>query len=56
MGLVSGVVDDPEKVAEEIASNDPDALRELKALLRTDGDRETTDEREAGAFGRLLDE
>jgi len=56
MGLVSRVVDDPEKVAEEIASNDPDALRELKALLRTDGDRETTDEREAGAFGRLLDE
>ena len=56
MGLVSRVVDDPERVAEEIAANDRDALRELKSLLRTGGDRETTDEREAAAFGRLLDE
>ena len=56
MGLVSRVVEDPRTVAEEIAANDPAALRELKALLRTDGDRETTDEREAAAFGRLLAE
>mgnify|MGYP000117916629 CR=1 FL=1 len=56
MGLVSRVVDDPRRVAEEIAGNDPDALRELKSLLRADGDRETTDDREAAAFGRLLDE
>jgi len=56
MGLVSRVVDDPRRVAEEVAANDPDALRELTSLLRTDGDRETTDGREAAAFGRLLDE
>ncbi|SEW21785.1 enoyl-CoA hydratase/isomerase family protein [Halobacterium jilantaiense] len=56
MGLVSRVVDDPRRVAEEIAANDPDALRELTPLLRVDGDRETTDDREAAAFGRLLDE
>jgi len=56
LGLVSRVVDDPRSVAEEIAANDGDALRELKALLRTDGDRETTGDREAEAFGRLLAE
>jgi enoyl-CoA hydratase/carnithine racemase len=55
IGLVSRVVDDPRSVAEEIAANDADALRELKTLLRTGGDRETTDGREAAAFGRLLE-
>jgi len=54
MGLVSRVVDDPGRVAAEIAANDPAALRELAALLRTDGDREETDREEAAAFGRLL--
>jgi enoyl-CoA hydratase/carnithine racemase len=56
MGLVSRVVDEPRAVAEEIAANDPAALRELTALLHVDGDRETTDDREAAAFGRLLAE
>jgi enoyl-CoA hydratase/carnithine racemase len=54
MGLVSRIVDDPGRVAAEIAANDPAALRELKSLLRTDGDRAETDQREAAAFGRLL--
>jgi enoyl-CoA hydratase len=56
MGLVSRVVDDPRQVADEIAANDPDALRELQALLGADGGREETDDLEAGAFGRLLEQ
>jgi enoyl-CoA hydratase len=53
MGLVSRVCEDPRRVAEEIAANDPAALRELERLLRTDGSRAETDDREAAAFGRL---
>ncbi|WP_336036146.1 enoyl-CoA hydratase/isomerase family protein [Halobacterium yunchengense] len=54
VGLVSRVVEDPRAVADEIADNDAAALRELNALLADDADRETTDRREAEAFGRLL--
>lgn len=56
MGLVSRVVDDPRQVADEIAANDPDALRELQALLGAGGGREETEDLEAGAFGRLLEQ
>ena len=59
VGLASRVVSNPRVVADEIAANDPAALRELKELLTTgDGSgeksRETTDRAEAEAFGRLL--
>lgn len=55
MGLVSRVVGDPRRVVDEIAENDHDALRELKALLRDPGDsRVGQNEREAAAFGRLV--
>ncbi|MGB9964710.1 enoyl-CoA hydratase/isomerase family protein [Halobacterium hubeiense] len=54
MGLVSRVVADPRAVADEVAANDPAALRELAALLAADGDREASDRAEADAFARLL--
>ncbi|MCF2239614.1 MULTISPECIES: enoyl-CoA hydratase/isomerase family protein [Halobacterium] len=53
MGLVSRIVEDPRAVADEIAANDPDALRALQALLGQNGSQAATDEREAAAFGRL---
>lgn len=53
MGLVSRIVEDPRAVADEIAANDPDALRELQALLGQNDSQAATDEREAAAFGRL---
>lgn len=52
-GLVSRVVDDPRAVAEEIAANDPAALRAIKARLRDDGDRAERERREAEAFADL---
>jgi enoyl-CoA hydratase len=54
MGLVSRVVADPKTVAEEIASNDAAALRELDALLSANVDRAEADRREAEAFANLL--
>jgi len=56
IGLVSRVVDDPRRVADEIARNDPDALRHLKHLLRTDYDRDDGDAREREVFGELLED
>ena len=53
IGLVSRVVEDPRVVADEIAANDPDALRVIKNRLRDQADRETQEEREATAFGDL---
>nr|WP_204366154.1 enoyl-CoA hydratase/isomerase family protein [Halosimplex carlsbadense] len=53
MGLVSRVVDDPRAVAEEIAANDPAALRAIKERLRDDGDRADRERREAEAFADL---
>ncbi|WP_436923367.1 enoyl-CoA hydratase/isomerase family protein [Halosimplex amylolyticum] len=52
-GLVSRVVDDPRAVAEEIAANDPAALRVIKARLRDDADRRVQERREAEAFADL---
>ncbi len=55
IGLVSRVREDPFAVAREIADNDPDALRELKPLVR--GGSATVEEREAReaeAFARLV--
>ncbi|NIB99778.1 enoyl-CoA hydratase/isomerase family protein [Halobacterium sp. R2-5] len=54
VGLVSRVAADPREVAEEIAANDPAALRELTGLLSMDASREESDRAEADAFARLL--
>lgn len=55
MGLVSRVVGNPRRVAEEIAANDPAALRELKRLLTNRSKtRQQQDEREAAAFADLI--
>ena len=54
MGLVQRVVEEPYSVAEEVAGNDPDALRALKGLVRADGDREELERRERDAFVELL--
>lgn len=54
MGLVQRVVDEPISVAEEVAGNDPDALRTLKGLVRTAGDRDEHEAREREAFVELL--
>ena len=55
MGLVSRVVADPRRVAEEVAANDPDALRELKRLLTNQSQtRQQQDDREAAAFADLI--
>lgn len=53
MGLVSRVADDPRAVAEEIASNDPAALRVIKARLRDDAERGVQERREIEAFADL---
>lgn len=54
IGLVSRVVDDPRAVAEAIAENDPDALREVKHLLRDRQPHEEQEARESAAFEKLL--
>jgi enoyl-CoA hydratase/carnithine racemase len=54
MGLVQRVVEEPRSVAEEVAGNDPAALRALKRLVRADGDREEGERREREAFVELL--
>lgn len=54
MGLVSRVVDEPAAVATEIAANDADAIRTIKARIRDDADRETQETREARSFARLV--
>ena len=55
-GLLQRVVDEPLSVAEEVAGNDPDALRALKGLVRTTGSREEREAREREAFVELLSE
>lgn len=55
IGLVSRVVESPRTVAEELAANDPAALRVLKERLRDRADRSTRLERETEAFGRLIE-
>lgn len=55
MGLVSRVVEEPRAVAEEVADNDPAALRRVKDLLGHDGDRAAREAAEAEAFAALHD-
>ncbi|MFB6104802.1 MAG: enoyl-CoA hydratase/isomerase family protein [Halobacteriaceae archaeon] len=52
-GLVTTVTDTPRTVAETVAAGDPDAVRALKGLLRTDRDRAATNAAEASAFAAL---
>lgn len=54
MGLVQRVEEKPYAVAEEVAGNDPAALRALKRLVRADGAREERERREREAFVDLL--
>ena len=54
VGLVSRVVDEPREVADEIASNDPDAVRAIARLLRDPADRTTQERREREAFADLV--
>ncbi|MFP8957562.1 enoyl-CoA hydratase/isomerase family protein [Natrialbaceae archaeon A-CW3] len=56
MGLLSQVVDDPVEVATAMADHPPETLEVLKARLRDDGDRSVQEEREATAFGRLVEQ
>jgi enoyl-CoA hydratase/carnithine racemase len=55
MGLVSRVVDDPRAVATELAANDHEALRVLTERMRDDAPTDEQEEREATAFGRLVE-
>ena len=55
MGLVSRVVDDPRAVADELAENDHEALRVLKARMRDDASVSRQEAREADAFGYLIE-
>lgn len=56
MGLVSRIVGEPRRVANEIAENDSEALCELKRLLTNQSQtRQQQDEREAAVFADLID-
>lgn len=54
VGLVSRVVDDPRTVAEEIAANDPDAVRAVATLLRSPDDPGSQEKRERETFTELV--
>ena len=54
MGLVSRIVESPRAVADEIAANDPVALRVVKERVRDASAASVQEAREAGAFGDLL--
>ena len=56
MGLVSRVVDDPRAVADELAGNDPRALRLVKQRLRDDAPQDDQEAAEVAAFEALLAE
>jgi enoyl-CoA hydratase len=55
MGLVSRVLDEPRTVADEIATHDSRALDVLKTRIRDRGSRARQEEREALAFGDLVE-
>jgi enoyl-CoA hydratase len=56
MGLVSRVVEDPRMVAEEVAANDPSALRVLKERVRDRAPVPAQLDAEADAFADLVEE
>jgi enoyl-CoA hydratase/carnithine racemase len=55
MGLVSRVTDDPRAVADELAANDSETLRAVKARMRDDAPPDEQARREAEVFGRLVE-
>jgi enoyl-CoA hydratase/carnithine racemase len=55
VGLLSRVVENPRRVAEEIAENDASALAVIKERIRDTSPRETQERREAEAFGDLVE-
>jgi len=55
MGLVSRVVADPKAVAESLTDNDHGALAALKARMRDTAPPDRQEDREAGAFARLVE-
>lgn len=54
VGLVQRVVEDPREVADELAANDADALRVVKARVRDRGSRDEQEAAEREAFAALL--
>lgn len=55
MGLVSRIVAGPKTVAEEIAANDPAAIRTIKTRIRDRADSDTQERWEATAFTSLVE-
>ncbi|UPW01389.1 enoyl-CoA hydratase/isomerase family protein [Halorussus gelatinilyticus] len=55
MGLVSRVTEDPRAVADELADNDAETLRAVKARMRDDAPAEVQERRETEVFGRLVE-
>ncbi|WP_135305811.1 enoyl-CoA hydratase/isomerase family protein [Haloarcula amylovorans] len=55
MGLVSRIVEDPRRVADELAAVDTRALRALKDRMRDEADQQTKETRERTAFARLVE-
>ena len=56
VGLVQRVVEEPREVAEELAANDPSALRLIKQRLRDRAPRPEQEAAERAAFRELMDE
>lgn len=56
MGLVSRVVEEPRTVAEEISTNDSDALRLVKERLRDRASKAEKEDDEVEAFAKLIEE
>ncbi|WP_331235702.1 enoyl-CoA hydratase/isomerase family protein [Natronorarus salvus] len=54
IGLVSRIVEEPERVARGIAAHDPDSLRIVKRRLRDTSEAGLQEEAEAAAFASLL--
>ena len=55
MGLVSRLVDDPERVAKELTANKPHALAHVKHRIRDRAESSTQLEAETAAFAALYD-
>lgn len=55
-GLLSRVVTDPRDVAEELAENDPGALRTIKRRVRDTDTLDAQERREAEAFADLVEQ
>ncbi len=54
-GLLSRIATDPREVADELATNDPDALRAIKRRIRDTAPQDEQERREAQRFGELVE-